>query len=166
MMNGSCSTSCRRDVGLLALRVAVGLIFIAHGWGKLQGIEATSGYFMQWGFPAPVFFAWLVGLVEFVGGLAVLFGVYIRAAAKMLAITMIVALLAVHARFTGWMQAELPFALLGSTLALLTLGGGNWVVTKKDCACKMCLPTEAEGCADAGGPSGACCGSGACGCKK
>jgi len=126
-----------RNVGLLALRLAVGIIFISHGWGKLADIGTTTSMFENFGFPAAAFFAWLVGLVEFVGGLAVFFGFFVRAAAKLLAIVMLTALLFVHTKMP-FSAAELPLALLGANLALFGLGGGDWVISKKDCTCKMC----------------------------
>ena len=143
-----------RNVGLLALRVAVGVVFVYHGWGKLAAIDQTAGFFASQGFPLAVFFAWLVGLVEFLGGLAVLFGFYLRAAAKSLAVVMLVALLVVHTR-AAWGMAELPLVLFGACLALLETGGGDWMVSTKDCACKLC-----------GGANACECGKGgSCGCK-
>jgi len=117
--------------GLLALRVSVAIIFIFMGWAKLGDISAFAGMLEAKGFFAPQFFAYLVAGVEFLGGLGVLFGVYLRFFSKLLAIVMIVALLVVHAG--GEFKAAMaPIALLGSTLALMFMGGGDWMLTKKD----------------------------------
>lgn len=129
-----------QNIGLLVLRISVGIIFIVQGWGKLNGIEGPTAMLSGIGFPAPGFFAWLLALVELLGGIAVILGVYIRMAAKLLAIVMIVALFTVHipGPFAGMMA---PLALLGSTIAIALLGGGGMQVMKgKECfgMCKMC----------------------------
>lgn len=122
------------DTGLLMLRVATGLVFLYHGWVKLQGIEGTGMFFGSLGIPLPALMAWVVALVEFVGGIALLTGVYSRIAAKLLAVTMIVALLTAH--IDGpWKSAELPLVLLGSMLAIAMGGPGAYVAMKKDCTC-------------------------------
>lgn len=125
------------NTGLLALRIVVGIVFIRHGWMKIQDIEPVVQMLGNIGFPLPIFFAWLLALVEFLGGLAVLLGVYLRCAAKLLAIDMVLALLLVHTKMS-FGQAELPLVLLGASIALYALGGGAWMLTKKDCTCKMC----------------------------
>jgi len=126
-----------RNWGLLALRVAVGIVFIRHGWLKLTGIDGVEQMVASIGFPLPVFFAWVLALVEFVGGIAVLVGAYLRVASKLLALDMLIALLLVHSH-TAFAQAELAIVLLGGVLALFLLGGGDFMLTKKDCGCKMC----------------------------
>jgi len=117
--------------GLLALRVTAGLIFIMAGWGKLADISMFAGMLEVKGFFMPQALAYLVAAVEFLGGLAILFGAYLRFAAKLLAIVMIVALLVVHAG--GPFTEAIPaLSLLGSSLALMFMGGGDWMLTKKD----------------------------------
>jgi putative oxidoreductase len=68
--------------GLLALRVVVGAIFIYSGYTKLF-VQPTmvAGMFSGFGFPAPAFWVYLVGVAELLGGLMVLLGVYARMAA-------------------------------------------------------------------------------------
>ncbi len=149
--------------GLLALRVAVGVIFIYSGYGKLFGHPAmTVGMFDQLGFPMPMFWAYFVGLAELVGGLMVLLGVYARIAAIWLAITMVVAIVAVHAKgpFQGWF---VPLSLLGSLLALMGVGAGDFRLVKAECCCPKCRMAAKEGGACMPGEmKGGCCG-GACG---
>lgn len=125
------------NYGLLALRIVVGVIFVYMGWSKLGNIEQVAGMLETNGFFWPQLFAYVLAIVEFLGGLAVLFGVYLRVFAKLLTIILVVAILTVHVPgpFQG---AFLPLSLLGGTLALMFMGGGDWMVTKKDCCCKMC----------------------------
>lgn len=119
--------------GLFALRLTVGLLFLYHGWQKLGNMEQTIGMFVQLKFPAAAFFAYLVALVEFLGGLAVIVGYQLRFAAKLLAVIMVVALLTVHVKGT-FASAELAISLLGGTLALAGLGGGAWqLAADKEC---------------------------------
>jgi len=119
--------------GLFALRLSVGILFIYHGWGKLTNMEQTIGLFVGLKFPAATFFAYLVALVEFLGGLAVLVGYQLRFAAKLLAIVMVVALLTVHVKLP-FASAELPIALLGGAIALMGVGGGEWQLARdKEC---------------------------------
>src|SRR3989338_6799362 len=80
---------CNVDTGLLVLRVGVGAIFIMSGWTKAADLSLTVGMFATMGFSA--FCAYLVTAVELVGGIAVLFGIYSRVAALLLAIVMLVA---------------------------------------------------------------------------
>lgn len=121
-----------RDLGLFLLRVAVAVIFISHGWDKLNDIQGTASFFGGSGIPMPEFMAYLVGLVELLGGIGVLLGVYTKIWASLLAVVMVVALLSVHlsAPATG----QLALALLGGNLALVGVGAGKWSLWK-DCFC-------------------------------
>ncbi len=121
------------NYGFLALRVSVGIVFVIMGWSKLTNIEMISGMLASKGFFWPMLWGYVVALTEFLGGLGVLFGVFVRFFAQLLAIVMIVALLLVHVG-GPFAQAMAPIALLGSTVALAFLGGGKWVATKKDWA--------------------------------
>ena len=85
--------AARPEAGIAVLRVILGVIFAYHGFGKLfGGIEGTAGMFGSLGIPMPLASAWLVGLVEFVGGLALIAGVGARFAAALLIPTMLVAI--------------------------------------------------------------------------
>lgn len=118
-----------KDWGLLALRLTTGVVFIVHGWGKLTdspGIEAFSGMVAKIGFPMPGLFAWLVALVEFVGGILLVAGVFLPYATILLAIVMLVALFTVK-KFQ-LPAADPDLALLGSLIALFTLGPGKYAI--------------------------------------
>ena len=63
------------------LIIMVLFIFVLSGYGKLfasPGIEGFSGMLGNLGFPIPAFFAVLVGVIEFVGGIMLLFGFFHR----------------------------------------------------------------------------------------
>jgi len=117
------------------LRLSVGLIFLMQGWGKLNAIEMPTALLDGIGFPAAGFFAWLLAVTEFLGGIGLILGIWVRCFAKLLFVVMLVALFTVHipGSFAGAMT---PIALLGSTLAVALLGGGAWQLMKD----RECLP--------------------------
>jgi len=90
------------NVGLLILRVVVGLLFAGHGAQKLfgwfggRGMAGHTGILERLGMsPAPVW-AWINALAEFLGGLGLLFGLLTPLAAVALLGSMIVAIAKVH----------------------------------------------------------------------
>ena len=86
------------------LRVGVGTIMTVHGLGKLGfgplaspgGVGAFAGFLASLGIPLPSVAAWVVTLVEFVGGLLLIVGLFVRFAALLVAANMTVATLVVH----------------------------------------------------------------------
>jgi uncharacterized membrane protein YphA (DoxX/SURF4 family) len=88
-------------LGPLALRIFLAPIFILAGYGKLTGIENTAAWFEYLGMPAPVLMAWLAGLTEFIGGIAILVGFAVRLWAIPLMFTMAVAAGTAHWE-QGW----------------------------------------------------------------
>lgn len=130
-----CESDGYKDFAMLVGRVVVGVIFILAGWGKFQNIEMVTGMFESWGFPAPVFFVWLTALIEFVGGIGLVLGIFTKLWGLLLSVTMLVALLAVHVPqghdFKEAMQ--LPLALLAANVLLSASGGGSWKVWSKEC---------------------------------
>ncbi|MBI4433199.1 DoxX family protein [Candidatus Uhrbacteria bacterium] len=125
-MTTSLDAARRRDVALLVLRLALGTVFIYHGYGKLFGaapsIPAFSGMLASLGFPLPAFFAWVVGLTEFFGGIAVVLGVFVSQAALLLAIIMAVAFLIV--KKAALPAGDVDLALFSMAVALALMGGG------------------------------------------
>lgn len=148
----------RPGVGLALLRVILGIIFVYHGAGKLFGdLAQTAGFFASLGIPAPTLSAWLVALVEFGGGLALLLGLFARPAAALLIPVMVVAVLTVHGAngfantnivgmgeagpifgMPGW---EYHLTLIGGLLAVLFGGAGRWTLGKGD---RVPRPIEAR----------------------
>src|SRR4249920_3380804 len=88
--------------GPLALRLPIGIIFVAHGAQKLfgafggYGLEGTGQFMASLGLTPGYLMALLAGSAEFFGGLALLFGVLVRPAAAALAFAMLVAIVSVH----------------------------------------------------------------------
>jgi len=114
--------------GLTVVRVAVGIVFLMHGFQKLflMGFGGVAGFLGGLGVPAPELFAVIVTLVEFLGGLALIVGLLTRIAAVLLAVDMLVALLSVH--LPGGFFAtngELPLVLLAGAIGLAVGGPGE-----------------------------------------
>jgi putative oxidoreductase len=75
------------DLGLLLIRIAIGVGFLAHGVQKLQGMEGIIKFFGSLGLP-PVM-AWVVGISETAVGLALILGVQTQLAGLVMAAIMI-----------------------------------------------------------------------------
>jgi putative oxidoreductase len=118
----------------LALRVPVGIIFVAHGAQKLfgafggYGLEGTGQFMASIGLSPGYMMALLAGGAEFFGGLALIFGLLVRPAAAVLAFTMVVAIFGVHFQnglFLSNNGFEYGLALLAASLSLAFSGAGR-----------------------------------------
>lgn len=122
----------------LPIRLTMGIIFIGHGAQKVLGSFNGPGLKAFTAFPAPLPFmrpAWLwmgaAAFSEFLGGILVLLGFLTRVGAFFIAITMLVAIVAVHwPAFFGAQGIEYALALLAMAVALLISGGGHFSVDK------------------------------------
>ena len=118
------------SVGMLLLRLAIGIVLFAHGWQKLfvMGVPNVAGFFGMIGIPAPGLMAWVVTLIELVGDAALILGLAARIVAPLIAIVMLVAILTVK-KIVGIIGAEgtgykLDLLILGGSLALMFAGPG------------------------------------------
>lgn len=135
----------QKEIGLtlLVLRVVVGIFFIKFGYGKLfgtPGIEGFTGMLTNFGFFAPSLFAYLVGIAEFFGGIAILLGVFTRFSAFWIAIIAFFAwakvkgfglamgMLLGDKAFSG---GSVDFLSLGLLIALVIAGPGIYSVSAK-----------------------------------
>lgn len=81
----------------LPLRLILGFGMIYHGWPKLgSGHDGFAGMLTGLGVPAPGLMAYVVGLTEALGGLALIAGAFVAIVSIPLIINMLVALFAVH----------------------------------------------------------------------
>jgi putative oxidoreductase len=75
----------------------VGFGFMEHGYAKIvRGPEHFAGILAAMGVPGPHLMSWMTILVELVGGLAVLLGVFVPVFAVPMAAILVVAALTVH----------------------------------------------------------------------
>lgn len=111
----------------LLLRLALGVIFLAHGWQKLANDKAQfAGWLESMKFKPGKFWAWLVALVEFLGGIALVAGFWTQFAALVLATQFLIILIWFKRgqKFAGgW---EFDFLIFIALLSLLVLGPGAW----------------------------------------
>lgn len=121
------------SLGLLILRVAVGIIMLAHGinhifrGGKIQG---TAGWFASLGMKPGILHAWLASLTEVGAGALLILGLFTPLAAAGVVGTMTVALITNHLKNgffifrpgEGW---EYVGSLIMSGLALGATGPGK-----------------------------------------
>jgi putative oxidoreductase len=82
-----------RWLALLLGRLAVGLVFMSTGWGKVHNLDNVTHFFEQLGIPAAGFNAVLVGYSELVCGTLLVLGLATRLATIPLAVSMVVAIL-------------------------------------------------------------------------
>lgn len=114
-----------QPLGLLLLRLALGLIFIWHGYPKLTHPTAMQGFFVQHGLPA--YFVTIAGVLEVFGGGLIILGFLTRIAALLLAVEMAAAIWKVHSA-GGYMAVhnyEFPLVLAAACFALATVGAGR-----------------------------------------
>jgi putative oxidoreductase len=126
--NSSASNAFRADLGLLALRLVLGVVFLFHGSQKLfgwfggYGIDGTAGFMESIDLPFPVASAVLSGAVELLGGLALATGIGQRLLSVPLAFTMLVASFMAHggafAAGNGGMEFTLTLAVASAALGL------------------------------------------------
>ncbi|MFL1406718.1 DoxX family protein [Marinobacter sp. M1N3S26] len=120
--------------GALALRIPVGIIFVAHGAQKLfgwfggYGLEGTGQWMDSIGLGPGIVMALLAGAAEFFGGLALIVGLLVRPAAAVLAFAMLIAIFSVHignGLFMSNNGYEFGLALLAVSVSLLFSGAGR-----------------------------------------
>jgi len=114
-----------QPLGLLVLRLCLGLIFFTHGYPKLAHSGAgMQGFFIQHGLPG--YFVFVSGVLEVFGGILLALGLFTRGAALLLAIEMGVAIWKVHSSggYLAVHNYEFPLAMLASCFALATVGAG------------------------------------------
>jgi putative oxidoreductase len=120
------------DYALAFARIVTGIVLFAHGAQKMlgwfggYGFKGTLGAFTQAGMPAAL--ALFVILVEFFGGLSLIFGLFSRLAGLGLAALMLGAIFTVHLKFgffMNWFGQQkgegFEYHLLAIALAVLFL---------------------------------------------
>lgn len=117
-------------------RLALGIVILPHGAQKLlgwfggPGIDGALGFYASFGIPA--FVGWIVMTTEFVGGIALIVGLFGRVAAFVVAVDMILAVIQMHwtvgffMNWDGQLQGEgFEFHILAVTLALIVMIRGS-----------------------------------------
>lgn len=127
-------TASRVDAGLALLRIVVGVVFMAHGGQKLFvfGLDGVAGAFAGMGVPFAGIVGPLVAVGEFLGGFALIAGIFTRLAGVGLAVIMLGALFTAHlaAGFFLPNGYEFVLTLFAATAALALTGAGRYSVDR------------------------------------
>ena len=128
------------DTAILVLRIALGVIFIAHGLQKTfgafggPGIEGTSKMLTNLGIQPPLLWAWIDALGELLGGIFVLTGIFPRIGAVLISASMIVAITKVHwSKGFFLMQGGFEYAFLALmvSVSIIIAGAGKLSIFNK-----------------------------------
>ena len=130
-----------QDFLLLAGRVCIGWIFITSGWRKLMDMDAFiyqgAGSLVGRGVSGAGFWGWIGAPLEFIGGLAILFGFATRYAALAMVLFVIVATGIAHRYWEHSDPAQLRaqhshfyknLSMLGGLVVLFVAGAGRFAV--------------------------------------
>ncbi|WP_312114647.1 DoxX family protein [Brevibacillus reuszeri] len=125
------------DLGLLIIRLVIGLLFVGHGAQKLfgwfggYGLKGTGGWLDSIGVKPGVAMALIAGLGELVGGLLFATGVGFWAGAILIAATMLVAIVKVHGQNGLWATQngyEYNLTLIAVAIGIALIGPGAYVL--------------------------------------
>ncbi|NKE05792.1 MULTISPECIES: DoxX family protein [Mesobacillus] len=125
------------DLGLLIIRLVIGILFIGHGAQKLfgwfggYGLKGTGGWFESIGMRPGVTMALFAGLAELIGGILLGAGFLTPLAALMIAGTMLMAIVKVHAPNGLWSTAngyEYNLTLISVAIGLALIGPGKYAI--------------------------------------
>lgn len=123
------------EISILVLRVAVGIIMVAHGLPKIfwKREMFNTKWKKEYGFPLGSVL--ITGIAQVVGGWAILVGVYTQLFSLVLTLNMLVATYISiwnhHEPFIstpegkGW---DVNFLLVGALISLILSGGGAWSI--------------------------------------
>lgn len=109
---------------ILVARVLMAYIFLVAGWGKIVGYAGTASYMESMGVPGGLLP--LVILLEFGGGLALLFGFQMRFASLGLGIFSILTAFIFHAGPEDAINFMKNFAMAGGFFAFMLYGAGRF----------------------------------------
>ncbi|WP_423798506.1 DoxX family protein [Neobacillus sp. SAB-20_R2A] len=125
------------NIGLLIIRLVIGLLFVGHGAQKLfgwfggYGPKGTGGWFESIGIKPGVTMAILAGLTELIGGLFFALGFLTPLAGILIAGTMAMAIIKVHAPNGLWATAngyEFNLTLLAVAIGVALIGPGQYAL--------------------------------------
>ncbi|MBV7509143.1 DoxX family protein [Bacillus sp. sid0103] len=123
--------------GLLLIRLVIGLLFVGHGAQKLfgwfggYGLKGTGGWFESIGMKPGIAVALFAGLAELIGGILFTLGLLTPLAGIMIAVTMVMAIVKVHAPNGLWATSngyEYNLTLLAVAIGIALIGPGEYAL--------------------------------------
>ncbi|WP_416149996.1 DoxX family protein [Salipaludibacillus sp. HK11] len=109
----------KTEVGLFIVRVVLGMTFLFHGLNKFQnGLGNIADYFVSLGLPG--FLAYVVCVIEFFGGIAMVIGIGTRVVSVLFSIVMLGAIFTVKISqgFIGGLELDVILLAVSIQLAL------------------------------------------------
>ena len=119
------------DVAPLILRVALGAVFVWHGYDKIFsiGLPGVTGFLGSLGLPFPSLMAYILAYGEFIGGLLLIAGLLTHWVAKFDILVAVVAFFTVHLS-KGFSIAgggyEYIMLIFAAAVSLLITGAGRY----------------------------------------
>lgn len=131
------SINTKKDIGLLVIRATIGLTMLAFhglpkitkgpaGWEKIGLSMSSLGVNFT-----PVFWGFSAALVETVGALFIIIGLWTRPSSILLGFTMLIAAISHLMKGDGLQGASHAIELLAVFIGLFLLGPGKYSVDKK-----------------------------------
>lgn len=122
--------------GFLIVRIAVGIVMLAHGYNHIWGggkIKGTAGWFESLGMKPGILHAWLASITELAVGVMLILGFLTPLAAGGVMGVMLVALITNHLKngffiFRPGEGYEYVLTLLLVSFGLAGLGAGKWSI--------------------------------------
>lgn len=112
---------------LLLLRVVLGVILVYHGWPKIKDLAKTGKDFAGMGFKPGKFWGTLVAVLEFVGGIFIIAGLFTQIVSFLLAVQFFIIIITIK-RSAGFTDIELDLLLLATTILTATTGAGPYSI--------------------------------------
>lgn len=125
-----------QDVAPLVLRVALGVVFVWHGYDKVFtiGLTNVAGFLGNMGFPMATVFAYILAYGEMIAGALLILGLLTHWASKFAAIVALVAFLMVHVS-KGFSVAnggyEFIMLIFAAAVSILITGAGKYSLDAK-----------------------------------
>lgn len=125
------------NIGLLIIRLIIGITFMGHGTQKLfgwfggHGLKGTGGWMESIGLRPGVFMAFMAGATELLGGFLFAAGILTWVASLFIVGTMLVAIFTVHGKNGYWVTQngfEYNMILIAIAVGVALTGPGAYVL--------------------------------------
>lgn len=130
------NTNQYKDLGLLILRLGLGTMFILHGYPKVFGGpemwiqvgEATQSIGINF---SPVFFGFMAGMTELLGGLFLILGLFFKPSLAMLVLVMTVAAASHISAGDSFSTTSHSIEMIIVFVSLFFIGSGEYSLDQK-----------------------------------
>lgn len=106
-------------------RIILGLVMIIHGWPKIKDIKSTAEWMSANGFKPGIFWSIIISLLEFIGGIFLIFGFLTQYISMLLLIQFFVIIIWKIIKHQNFSTFEIDLLILAILLVLLLNGGGK-----------------------------------------